>query len=126
VKFRVGWEYDDTVHQLFIDFKKAYDSVRREVLYNIVAVGERKTGRKNEEQDRRKTLQEQPSRKRTGDAPLIYSGRTALRREHCDMDGATGGGGRVNSVDSRGDVTYHHSFHQYTTLGKHSLPPAVT
>jgi len=24
------------VHQLFIDFKKAYDSVRREVLYNIV------------------------------------------------------------------------------------------
>jgi hypothetical protein len=30
------WEYNDTVHQLFIDFKKAYDSVRREVLYNIV------------------------------------------------------------------------------------------
>jgi hypothetical protein len=25
------WEYNDTVHQLFIDFKKAYDSVRREV-----------------------------------------------------------------------------------------------
>jgi hypothetical protein len=24
------------VHQLFIDFKKAYDSVRREVLYNIL------------------------------------------------------------------------------------------
>jgi hypothetical protein len=90
------------------------------------AVGERKTGRKNEEQDRRKTLQEQPSRKRTGDAPLGYSGRTALRREQCDMDGATGGGGRVNSVDSQGDVTYPHSFHQYTMLGKHSLPPAVT
>jgi hypothetical protein len=31
-------------------------------------------------------------------------------------------GGRVNSVDSRGDVTYPHSFHQYTTLGKHSFP----
>jgi hypothetical protein len=31
-------------------------------------------------------------------------------------------GGRVNSVDSRGDVTYPNSFHQYTTLGKHSLP----
>jgi hypothetical protein len=30
------WEYNETVHQLFIDFKKAYDSVRREVLYNIV------------------------------------------------------------------------------------------
>jgi len=24
------------VHELFIDFKKAYDSVRREVLYNIL------------------------------------------------------------------------------------------
>jgi hypothetical protein len=31
-------------------------------------------------------------------------------------------GGRVNSVDSRSDVTYPDSFHQYTTLGKHSLP----
>jgi hypothetical protein len=29
------WEYNETVHQLFIDFKKAYDSVRREVLYSI-------------------------------------------------------------------------------------------
>jgi hypothetical protein len=29
------WEYE-TAHQLFIDFKKAYDSVRREVLYNIL------------------------------------------------------------------------------------------
>jgi hypothetical protein len=29
-------EYDGTVHQLFIDFKKAYDSVRREALYNIL------------------------------------------------------------------------------------------
>jgi hypothetical protein len=29
------WEYNETEHQLFIDFKKAYDSVRREVLYNI-------------------------------------------------------------------------------------------
>jgi hypothetical protein len=25
------WEYNGTVHQLFIDFEKAYDSVRREV-----------------------------------------------------------------------------------------------
>jgi hypothetical protein len=30
------WEYNETVHQIFIDFKKAYDSVRREVLYNIL------------------------------------------------------------------------------------------
>jgi hypothetical protein len=27
-------EYNEAVHQLLIDFKKAYDSVRREVLYN--------------------------------------------------------------------------------------------
>ena len=29
------WEYNEAVHQLFIDFKKAYNSVRREVFYNI-------------------------------------------------------------------------------------------
>jgi hypothetical protein len=28
------WEYNETVHQLFIDFKKAYDSVKREISYN--------------------------------------------------------------------------------------------
>jgi hypothetical protein len=32
------WEYNETVHQLFVDFKKAYDSVRKEVLYNILLV----------------------------------------------------------------------------------------
>jgi hypothetical protein len=31
-----NWEYINTVHRLFIDFEKAYESVRREVLYNIV------------------------------------------------------------------------------------------
>ena len=31
-----NWEYNKAVHQLFMDFKKAYDSVRREVLYNIL------------------------------------------------------------------------------------------
>jgi hypothetical protein len=30
------WEYIGTVHQLFIDFEKAYDSIKREVLYNIL------------------------------------------------------------------------------------------
>jgi len=29
-------EYNEAVHQPLIDFKKAYDSVRREVLYNIL------------------------------------------------------------------------------------------
>jgi hypothetical protein len=61
-----------------------------------VAVGERKTekkkrraGEKNAEQGKKKTLQEQHSKKRNGDAPLDYSGRTALRREQCDVDGAS-------------------------------------
>jgi hypothetical protein len=30
------WECNGTVHELFIDFKKAYDAVRREVLYDIL------------------------------------------------------------------------------------------
>jgi hypothetical protein len=30
------WEQNEAVHQLFIDFKKAYDSVRWEALYNIL------------------------------------------------------------------------------------------
>ena len=30
------WEYNEAVHQLLIDFKKAYDSVRREVVCNIL------------------------------------------------------------------------------------------
>ena len=29
-------EYNEALHQLFIDFKKAYDSVRMEALYNIL------------------------------------------------------------------------------------------
>jgi len=29
-------EYNKAGHKLFIDFKKAYDSVRREVLYDIL------------------------------------------------------------------------------------------
>jgi hypothetical protein len=30
------WKYNGTVHQLFINFKEAYDSVMREVLCNIL------------------------------------------------------------------------------------------
>ena len=30
------WEYNEAMHQLVIDFNKAYDSVRREVLYNTL------------------------------------------------------------------------------------------
>ena len=30
------YEYDEGVNQLFVDFKKSYDSVRREVLHNIL------------------------------------------------------------------------------------------
>jgi hypothetical protein len=37
-------------------------------------------------------------RKKTGDAPLGYSGRTALRREHCNVDG--------QSVASRPNTRY--------------------
>jgi hypothetical protein len=33
---RKKWEYNESVHHLFIDLKKAYDSVRREVLYNNI------------------------------------------------------------------------------------------
>jgi len=33
---RNRWKYE-IVHQLFIDFKKACDSVRKKVLYNILA-----------------------------------------------------------------------------------------
>jgi hypothetical protein len=34
--WREKWEYNGTVPHPFIDFKKAYDSVRRKVLYNIL------------------------------------------------------------------------------------------
>ena len=33
---RKKWEYSEVVHQPFIDFKKSFDLVRREVLYNIL------------------------------------------------------------------------------------------
>jgi sorting nexin-29 len=30
------WEYNEAVYQLFVDFKEAYDSVRKELFYNII------------------------------------------------------------------------------------------
>jgi len=30
------WEENEAVHQLFMDYKKTHDSLRREVLYNII------------------------------------------------------------------------------------------
>jgi len=36
VKYARKWEYNEAVHQLFVEFKKAHDSVRREALYNIL------------------------------------------------------------------------------------------
>jgi hypothetical protein len=30
------WEYNGTVHQFFIDLKKAYDSIKTEILYSIL------------------------------------------------------------------------------------------
>jgi hypothetical protein len=30
------WDYNEIVHKLFIDFRKAYDSFRGKVLYNIL------------------------------------------------------------------------------------------
>jgi len=30
------WEYSEAVHRLFMNFKKAYDILRREILYNIL------------------------------------------------------------------------------------------
>jgi hypothetical protein len=35
---RKKWEYNEAVHQLFMGFKKAYDSVRRDVLCNILSL----------------------------------------------------------------------------------------
>ena len=35
-KLEKKWEYNEAVHRLFVDCKKAYDSFTREVLYNIL------------------------------------------------------------------------------------------
>jgi hypothetical protein len=36
IRYWRKWEYNETAHQLFTNFKKAYDSVWREVVYNIL------------------------------------------------------------------------------------------
>jgi len=36
IKYLEKWEYNEAEHQLFIDFKKTYDSVRSGFLYNIL------------------------------------------------------------------------------------------
>ena len=36
IKYEKIWEYNEAMHKLFVDFKASYDSVRREVLYNIL------------------------------------------------------------------------------------------
>jgi purine nucleoside phosphorylase len=35
-KLEGNWEYNETLRKSFVDFEKTYDSVRREVLYNIL------------------------------------------------------------------------------------------
>jgi predicted membrane channel-forming protein YqfA (hemolysin III family) len=37
--WRKKWKSSETVHHLFVDFKKAYESVIREVLHNNLIVG---------------------------------------------------------------------------------------
>jgi hypothetical protein len=36
IKYLRKWEYNETMHQLFIDFKKAYESVMSEDLHNFL------------------------------------------------------------------------------------------
>src|ERR1700761_2613245 len=31
-----AWEYNISIHQLFVDFKQAYDSIRRNIIFNIM------------------------------------------------------------------------------------------
>ena len=34
--FKIKWECNESLHQLFTNFKEAYDSVMRKVFYNIL------------------------------------------------------------------------------------------
>ena len=63
VKYLKGGGAKEAVDQLFIDFKTAYDSVRREVLYNILTeFGIHETGNANKNVSER-YLQQSTGRK---------------------------------------------------------------
>jgi hypothetical protein len=36
IRLEKKWDYNETAHQLFTEFKKSYDSVRRKLLYSIL------------------------------------------------------------------------------------------
>jgi hypothetical protein len=36
IRYWKKWKYNERVYQLFVDFRKGYDSVGREVVYNIL------------------------------------------------------------------------------------------
>jgi len=36
IKYLRKWKYNETMHQLLIDFKKSYESVMSEALYNFL------------------------------------------------------------------------------------------
>jgi hypothetical protein len=69
-----------------------------------------------EERGRRpQMLQAQPSEERNGEAPFGYSGRTALRREQCNVDDKTLlGDGSVKQQWERSDRFY--AMTQYTRV----------
>jgi hypothetical protein len=68
--------------------------------------------RKNKRKQRareKKTLQAQPLKEKKGDALLGYSGRTALRREQCDMTHErriSGGRARRPLLDNTSEIMF--------------------
>jgi hypothetical protein len=59
------WEYSDVLHQILVNFKKAYDSVRRELLNNILLTEvwhHPETSKTNKNVSKRDLLQSQSSK----------------------------------------------------------------